>query len=112
MKDFYYRSLEKHYYYMHFCLSQKKSLEDLEGNIDMECICRFTNLFEDLNRILFDICGFKKQEIIQIHANKSDYNILQLNPKEMRVLITKIHYDDFDTFNFTRDYIDPKDLDI
>lgn len=112
MKDFYYTSLDRHYYYMHFCLNQKRSLEDLDGNIDMECVCRFKNLFEDLGVILFDICGFERQEIKQIHINKSDKNILQLNPQEMRLLITKIHYDDFDTFEFERDQIEISELEF
>lgn len=112
MKDFYYTSLDRHYYYMHFCLTQKRSLEDLDGNIDMECVCRFTHLFEDLARILFDICGFERQEIKQIHINKSDKDILQLNPQEMRLLITKIHYDDFDHFGFERDPIELSELDF
>lgn len=111
MRDFYYISLEKHYYYMHFCLTQKRSLEDLEGNIDMECVCRFTHLFEDLGHVLFDICGFEREEIKQIHINKSDKELLQMNPQEMRSLITKIHYDDFDQFGFTRDPIEISELD-
>lgn len=103
IKDFYYTCLIRDYYFMHFCLSQKKSLEDLNGNINVAYICKFENLFDDLEFALFDVCNFERQEIKKIHINSSDKKLLHLNVEEIRKLIGKIHKEDFDFLGYPID---------
>lgn len=97
--SFYYTALNNDYYYMHFCLSQKKSLEDLDGNIDF-IIGRFENLMPDLKRILFTEFGLEESNIENLHINQSDQSILQLNPDKVKELIKQIHLEDFEFFGY------------
>lgn len=101
IKEFYYTSLERHYYYMHFCLTQKQSLEDLEGNINIDYICKFETLFEDLEYALFEVCNFDRIEIKRIHVNKTDKEILLLDRKEISELILQLHKEDFEQFDYS-----------
>lgn len=97
--NFYYSALNNDYHYMHFCLSQKKSLEDLDGNIDF-IIGRFENLMPELRRILFTEFVFEEFNIESLHVNQSDQSLLQLNTDKVRDLIRQIHYDDFEFFGY------------
>lgn len=101
--DFYHTCLIRDYFYMHFCLSQKKSLLDLNNNLNIAYICKFENLFDDLAIALFDVCGFERIEIKQIHVNSSDKQRLTLNPEEIRKLIRKIHQEDFEFLGYPID---------
>lgn len=111
LREFYYTALDKHYFYMHFCLTMKRSLEDLDGNINMAYLCRFDHLFEDMSYALFNVCGFPREEIRQIHVNKSDKEVLSLNSSEIRLLITRLHAEDFEEFGYEIDNVDPQILD-
>lgn len=98
--DFFYRfSLINDYYYMHFCLSQSKCLEDLNGNIDFT-IGKFENLMPELRRILFDEYGFEPFDIERIHVNKSVKELLTFDVDNVNSLIATIHLDDFKNFGY------------
>lgn len=99
IKEFYYLSLNKSYFYMHFCLSQTKCLEDLDGNVDF-IIGRFENLMDDLKRILFDLFKLEVFEIENVHVNKSDKDLLKLNTEEIKKITIKICNDDFINFGY------------
>lgn len=101
IKEFYYTALDKHYYYMHFCLSQKQSLQDLNGNINIDYICKFETLFEDLEHALFDVCKFNRIEIKRIHVNRADKEILLLDRKEISELVLLLHKEDFEQFDYS-----------
>ena len=98
--DFFYRfALIDDYYYMHFCLSQSKSLEDLNGNIDFT-IGKFENLMPELRRILFDQYGLEPFEIENVHANKSIKELLNFDVNNVNKIVKSIHIDDFNNFGY------------
>lgn len=99
IKEFYLMSLNKHYYYMHFCISQTKCLEDLDGNVDF-IVGRFENLMEDLRKILFENFGFEPFEIENVHVNKSDKSLLKLDIEEIKKMAIKIYASDFINFGY------------
>lgn len=103
IERFYLTCLNRTYYYMHFCLSQTTSLEDLDGNIDFN-IGRFENLMPDLRRILFEEYGLEEFEIEQIHVNGSKKELLQMDISNVYNKISEIHQKDFEILGYSLDH--------
>lgn len=99
IEAFYLTCLINDYYYMHFILSQKASLEDLQGRVDF-IIGRFENLMPDLRRILFDTFKLEEFDIEKVHANNSNKKLLVFNDDKIKEKIRQIHQEDFETFNY------------
>lgn len=108
---FYKTCLLRDYYYMHFCLSQTRSLEDLEGNIDFT-ICRFENLMPDLRRVLFDEYGLEPFDIEKVHVNKSVKERLTMNIEQVRKKTREIHEEDFKILGYDIDEESNQNTDI
>lgn len=99
IERFYRTCLVRDYYYMHFCLTQVKSLEDLDGNIDFT-ICRFENLMPDLRRVLFDEYELQPFDIENVHVNKSVKERLELNIQQVRKKISEVSREDFKVLGY------------
>lgn len=110
IERFYRTCLTRDYYYMHFCLSQTRSLEDLEGNIDFD-IVRFENLIPEMKRLLFDEYGLEPSEIEKVHVNKSNKNNLGVDIEHVRNKVKQIHKEDFEILGYDIDepYIPKKE---
>lgn len=110
---FYRTCLNRDYYYMHFCLSQKRSLEDLQGNIDFT-ICRFENLMIDLKKVLFDDYELEPFDIDKIHVNQSKKERLTMNILHVREKIREIHEEDFRILGYDIDeeYVEESEIPI
>lgn len=107
---FYLTCLNRTYYYMHFCLSQTLSLEDDEGNIDFR-IGRFETLMDDLKIILFDEYKLEPFDIDNIHVNKSNNKLLNLDIEKVYNKIIKIHENDFNILGYDiNDYPKSKEI--
>ena len=98
--DFYDLTLRNPFYFIHFNMTQSKTLEDLNGEIKMAHIGRFENFNEDLEDILFNKLGFERKDISKYHIHKTDPSLIDYDKDLVRELSNELHREDYERFGY------------
>jgi hypothetical protein len=86
--------------YLHLCLTQRKCIEDFDGNVNIDFIGRYENFIDDLKYVLHHILKLPKRNIQQYHLNKTQFPI-QICLDDVEELSNMIHSEDFIEFNYS-----------
>lgn len=98
--DFYNLTLKNPFYFIHFNMTQSKTLEDLNGEIKMSHIGRFENFNEDLEDILFNKLGLERKDISKYHIHKTDPSLIDYDKDIVRELSNELHREDYERFGY------------
>jgi hypothetical protein len=98
--DFYLDCQRRPPLYIHFIMSQSKSLEDLNGRINFDHIGRFEEFRKELERILFMELNLPVRDLSVYYENRSDPTLVEFDEELVSRISRELHSEDFDRFGY------------